>query len=106
MSVRREREVLLSEAGLSPDEKVFLANLSLVTLKPALGVGDPSDMAGITRKIVEKSGVILFFTAGKKEVRAWPLKAGGTALDAAARFLAVLRAAPGEGGRSFPAFCG
>jgi ribosome-binding ATPase YchF (GTP1/OBG family) len=37
----------------------------------------------VTRRLFEAVDLISFFTAGEKETRAWPLRRGRTALDAA-----------------------
>lgn len=42
------------------------------------------DLQGFTRAIMDSLGLITFYTAGEKEVRAWELKKGSTAVDAAA----------------------
>jgi ribosome-binding ATPase len=44
----------------------------------------PSALAEVVRRLSEALGLITFFTAGEKETRAWTLRAGQTALDAAA----------------------
>ena len=38
----------------------------------------------MVRRLSEALGLITFFTAGEKETRAWTLRSGQTALDAAA----------------------
>jgi ribosome-binding ATPase len=43
----------------------------------------PSALAEIVRRLQEALGLIAFFTAGEKETRAWTLREGQTALDAA-----------------------
>jgi ribosome-binding ATPase YchF (GTP1/OBG family) len=43
----------------------------------------PSALAEVTRRLFEAVDLISFFTAGEKETRAWPLRRGETALDAA-----------------------
>jgi ribosome-binding ATPase len=43
----------------------------------------PSALAEVVRRLQEALGLIAFFTAGEKETRAWTLRAGQTALDAA-----------------------
>lgn len=61
-------------ARLEPDEaSEFMEELGL------------DEMAGerIVRKSFELLKLIVFITAGEKEVRAWPLRLGGTAYDAA-----------------------
>ncbi len=46
--------------------------------------GGESALAAILRRLVETLDLITFFTAGEKETRAWTLRRGSTALDAAA----------------------
>jgi ribosome-binding ATPase len=44
----------------------------------------PSALDAVVRRLEEALGLITFFTAGDKETRAWTLRKGQTALDAAA----------------------
>ncbi len=44
----------------------------------------PSALGDVARRLFESVGLITFFTAGEQETRAWPLRRGLTALDAAA----------------------
>jgi ribosome-binding ATPase YchF (GTP1/OBG family) len=46
--------------------------------------GGESALGSVVRRLAETLGVITFFTAGEKETRAWSLRRGETALDAAA----------------------
>ena len=46
--------------------------------------GGDSALASIVRRLAETLDLITFFTAGEKETRAWTLRRGGTAIDAAA----------------------
>ena len=46
--------------------------------------GGESALASIVRRLAETLDLITFFTAGEKETRAWTLRQGETALDAAA----------------------
>ena len=46
--------------------------------------GSESALASIVRQLAETLDLITFFTAGEKETRAWTLRRGETALDAAA----------------------
>jgi ribosome-binding ATPase YchF (GTP1/OBG family) len=43
----------------------------------------PSALDEVVRRLFEELDLIVFFTAGDKETRAWTLRRGGTALDAA-----------------------
>src|SRR5690349_24824268 len=46
--------------------------------------GGESALGEVVRRLAETLDLITFFTAGEKETRAWTLRRGGTALDAAA----------------------
>ena len=46
--------------------------------------GGESALGSVVRRLAETLGIITFFTAGEKETRAWSLRRGQTALDAAA----------------------
>lgn len=46
--------------------------------------GRPSALNEVVRRLFEALDLIVFFTAGEKETRAWTLRRGETALDAAA----------------------
>jgi ribosome-binding ATPase YchF (GTP1/OBG family) len=46
--------------------------------------GGESALGGVVRRLAETLDLITFFTAGEKETRAWTLRRGETALDAAA----------------------
>jgi ribosome-binding ATPase YchF (GTP1/OBG family) len=46
--------------------------------------GAPSALDEVARRLRDELDLITFFTAGEKETRAWPLRNGETALDAAA----------------------
>ncbi|HXG76359.1 MAG TPA: DUF933 domain-containing protein [Gaiellaceae bacterium] len=46
--------------------------------------GRPSALEEVVRRLKEALGLIAFFTVGEKEARAWTLRRGQTALDAAA----------------------
>jgi ribosome-binding ATPase YchF (GTP1/OBG family) len=59
-------------AELPPDEAV------------AFREGAPSALDEVVRRLRDELDLITFFTAGEKETRAWPLRRGETALDAAA----------------------
>ena len=43
----------------------------------------PYERDSLLEKILERSGQMLFFTAGEKEVRTWMIRQGGTAVEAA-----------------------
>lgn len=66
-----EREI----ASIDPEERApFLADL---------GISKPATQS-LTKAVYEALGLITFFTARQKETKAWPLKRGSSALNAAA----------------------
>jgi len=80
-----EKEVILAEVPFSEEEKKLLLNLNLVTLKPAAFV-DEQNLAVLPEVISSAyaaCGMISFFTVNEKELRAWPIKKGTTAFEAA-----------------------
>lgn len=80
-----EKEELLCDHEFSSQEKEFLKVLAFVTYKPSLGKDSADNVEQLIEEIRAKAHVLLFFTAGKKEVRAWAIKKGDTILEAAAR---------------------
>lgn len=80
-----EKETLLCDCEFNADEKALLKNLAPVTYKPCVGKAQAGEMNVLIEELLRKSGTMLFFTAGEKEVHAWELKKGSTALDAAGK---------------------
>jgi hypothetical protein len=80
-----EKESLLSELNLTDEELKMATTLNFITLKPILLLKEENiqDTASAFKKIFELAGMISFITAGQKELKAWPLKKGATALEAA-----------------------
>jgi ribosome-binding ATPase YchF (GTP1/OBG family) len=61
-----------------------LAELSAEEAAEFRGEGDASALGEVVRRLAETLDLITFFTAGEKETRAWTLRRGQNALDAAA----------------------
>jgi ribosome-binding ATPase YchF (GTP1/OBG family) len=61
-----------------------LAELSEEEAAEFRGEGSASALGEVVRRLAETLDLITFFTAGEKETRAWTLRRGETALDAAA----------------------
>ena len=80
-----EKESLLNELNFSDEEKAILSNLCFLTLKPVLIVSSEKaeNHNELIRNIYELMGCISFFTANEKELRAWSIKKGTTAVEAA-----------------------
>ncbi|MGE5279138.1 MAG: DUF933 domain-containing protein [Deltaproteobacteria bacterium] len=80
-----EKEEFLNAASWSEDEKRVLVNVNLVTLKPVVltAEGEQADLPALTRRAYDAAGRIVFLTGGPKEARAWEIRRGATAVDAA-----------------------
>lgn len=80
-----ENENLLCEVNLSEEEKNILLNFNFITLKPVIVVSsdDLSNTSGLIQRIYKASGRICFYTSNERELRAWQIKYGITAFEAA-----------------------
>jgi len=80
-----EKEELIFNAGLSPEEKQLMSGYGLLTNRPIIvaerqELNDPNNLLS---RVLKDSGFISFFTAGEKETRAWLIRQGTTAWEAA-----------------------
>lgn len=85
IKVELEAERTMFKAGLSKEELQAVAQHSFHTHKPVI-VADDSELADADALMVRayhESGWICFLTVGGKENRAWPVRKGMTALQAA-----------------------
>ncbi|MCM8773901.1 MAG: DUF933 domain-containing protein [Candidatus Omnitrophica bacterium] len=80
-----EKESLLCNNHFTEEEKAILRNLGLVTLKPCIEKDKIDDINSLIKEVIDKTGVLLFFTAGKKEVHAWDIYKGDDIVKAAGR---------------------
>ena len=72
----------LAATGIDLQLEAELAELSPEEAAEFRG-SDESALGEIVRRLAETLDLITFFTAGDKETRAWPLRRGETAIDAA-----------------------
>lgn len=81
-----EKEEFVFPADLSPQERQILSGYGLLTNKPiaAAKKEELADLNSLLTRVLKESGYISFFTtAGEKETRAWLIKQGTTAWEAA-----------------------
>lgn len=81
-----EKEEFIFNAPLSREEKQAISGYGLFTNKPitAAEKKDLDDLDSLLSRVLRESGFISFFTAGgEKESRAWLIRQGTTALEAA-----------------------
>jgi hypothetical protein len=86
MKTALETEKFVTAAGLSPAEWQATDSHALLTAKPIL-VGTAEELANFDEflvRVLAESGIICFLTVGGIENRAWPIKRGLTAPEAAA----------------------
>ncbi|MCX5694290.1 MAG: DUF933 domain-containing protein [Candidatus Omnitrophica bacterium] len=85
MKAALEKEEFISSIGLSAAEKEIISGYGLLTLKPVVVVNkeELEDLGGLLAKVLAQSEYICFLTVGDKENRAWLIKKGTTAWEAA-----------------------
>ncbi len=85
LKVLLEKEEFIFKSGLSPEEKEAISGYSLFTLRPVV-IADKADLEFkdvLLARALSESGYISFFTTGEKETRAWLIRKGATAWEAA-----------------------
>ena len=80
-----EKEEFVGRLELLPEEKKALTVYGLLTNKPIIlnKEKDSEDPNALLSRAVKESGFISFFTTGEKETRAWLIRSGTTAHEAA-----------------------
>jgi ribosome-binding ATPase len=69
-----EREIPLGEVDFGDADLTVLKELAPVTMKPILVADEHPDTNEVITRILEKAGMVFFYTADKKEVHAWPVR--------------------------------
>lgn len=80
-----EKEQFIMELPLASEEKQLLAGYGLYTKKPVVLAGkeELGDLNQLLSRCLKEAGYISFFTTCEKETRAWLIKRGTTAWEAA-----------------------
>lgn len=80
-----EKEEFIFNAGLNQEEKAGISGYGLLTNKPVIAAtrDELKDLDRLLSRAVKECGFISFFTAGEKEARAWLIKKGTSAWEAA-----------------------
>lgn len=75
----------LSSAGLSPEELKAISAHNFCSSRPVIVAeeSDSADFAPLLVRAFKEAGYISFLTVGGKENRAWPIRSGSTAWEAA-----------------------
>lgn len=69
-----EDEQPLCDAEFSLAEAAMLKGLAPLSLRPTLIIDETADVNGIIGRMLAKAGIVFFYTVGKKEVHAWPVR--------------------------------
>jgi len=70
-----EHEQPLCDSEFSPAEAALLKGLAPLSLKPTLIIDAAEmDVNEIIGRMLAKAGMVFFYTVGKKEVHAWPVR--------------------------------
>lgn len=68
-----ESETPLCDLDLPAGEKETIASMGVLSAKPVVIVDGGEEPDRVIEKCLEKAGVVFFYTAGPKEVHAWPV---------------------------------
>ena len=80
-----EKGIPLCDIEFNNSERASVKILSLHTLKPVLILDQLPQTNILIEKVLEKSRLVFFYTAGKKEVRSWLVNAGTDIVSCAAK---------------------
>ncbi len=69
-----EQEIPLCDVDFSEEDSALLKQLAPLTLKPTVIAEAPPAINDAIEQVLQKAGIIFFYTADKKEVHAWPVK--------------------------------
>ncbi len=80
-----EKEQAIFNAGLADAEKQMMTSYGLFTNRPVIAIDkqELENFDSVLSRAVKESGFISFFTTGEKETRAWLIRNGTTAWEAA-----------------------
>lgn len=80
-----EDEQVLCDISFSDDEKQILQGLAPLSYNPTAVVDEIPDTDSAVEIMLKATGTMFFYTAGKQEVRAWPVSSGSDAVTCAAK---------------------
>ena len=80
-----EKEIPLCEMDFNENEQKYLRTMAPLSMKPVAVIEGILETNEIIKKVLEKSRIIFFYTAGKDEVHAWPIKKGSDIVTCAGK---------------------
>jgi hypothetical protein len=80
-----EDEQVLCDISFNDEEKRILQGLAPLSYSPTAVVDEVPDTDAAVEIMLKATGTMFFYTAGKQEVRAWPVAAGADAVTCAGK---------------------
>ncbi|NLB35258.1 MAG: DUF933 domain-containing protein [Elusimicrobia bacterium] len=80
-----EEETPLSEKEWTEAERDKLRALGMLTMKPVVKVDKDTPIQEFLKRAIEVAKIIFFYTAGPREIHAWDMKQGATAVECAGK---------------------
>ncbi|MBU1087581.1 MAG: DUF933 domain-containing protein [Candidatus Omnitrophica bacterium] len=80
-----EKEIPACDIDFTEEEYIKIKELAPLSLKPTLIIDGSVDINDLIAKAFAKAGMMFFYTAGKPEVRSWPVKKGSDAVTCAGK---------------------
>ncbi|MCP4653010.1 MAG: DUF933 domain-containing protein [Candidatus Omnitrophica bacterium] len=80
-----EEEVPLCDVVFTPEESAIIKMIAPYSLKPTIIEENEPEASDIVEKLLQKAETVFFYTAGEKEVRAWPVDKGSDIVSCAGK---------------------
>jgi ribosome-binding ATPase len=80
-----EKEIPACDMDFTPEEYIKIKELAPLSLKPTLIIQGDIEVNDLIAQAFAKAGMMFFYTAGKQEVRSWPVKKGSDAVTCAGK---------------------
>ena len=81
-----ENQTPICDLSLTAGECAFIRSFGLISAKPTVVLTElPSDSNAVCRAVMEKAGMMFFYTVGKPEVHAWLVEKNASAVTCAGR---------------------
>ncbi|MBI4643696.1 MAG: DUF933 domain-containing protein [Deltaproteobacteria bacterium] len=80
-----EQETPLCQVQFNEEEMVLLRGLAPLSLKPTVVASEQPEINAIIEAVLAAAGIVFFYTAGKKEVHAWPVPDGADIVSCAGK---------------------
>lgn len=80
-----EEQIPVCDHVLDAAERVHVKALGLLSAKPTVVLSGPADSNAVCLAVIEKAGMMFFYTVGKPEVHAWLVEKNAPAVACAGR---------------------